>query len=77
MLYFIYQRLLIVLEWIGKIWRRFDGIERQLSQLKQQETANAATLAEIQATVDAIAASVIPEPAAKIEIVAGPIEEQP
>jgi hypothetical protein len=84
MLYFVYQRLLIVLEWIGKLWRFLERIERQIARLQRTEDANAAkldanaaTLAELQDAVAKLAGTFNPEPAVSVKLIAGAIAEQP
>ena len=70
MLYFIYQRLIVVLEWLGKIFRSTESSEKRLKRIEKKQEEHGLILEEIRR-------SVVPDQATQLTLTAGPTEEQP
>ena len=77
MLNYIYARLAIVLEWLGKIFRSAESQDKRLRSVEQKLNQLAIGLAENTVTLTEIRDAVVPGQATQVRLMAGPIEEQP
>jgi hypothetical protein len=69
MLYYIYHRLLLVLETLGSSRRQLDKIEKRLGRIENELDGQGVTLEQIRE-------SVIPGAAESLNLSAGPVSEQ-
>jgi len=70
MLQFIYTRILLVWDHVSRTARTVDHLNRELACVQGE-------LRHLTKLVEQIRDEVVPRPVASIQLIAGPIEEQP
>jgi len=77
MLYFIFTRLGTVLEWLGKIVRSTDAIEKRQSRIEEKQDQLLLASRKQILLLEEIRDNVVPGQAVELVLTAGPTEEQP
>ncbi len=76
MLYFIFTRLGIVLEWLGKLVRSADAIEKRQSRIEDKQDQLLLEVRKQTLLLEEIRDNVVPGQATEVLLAAGPTEEQ-